>query len=199
MTQRILGIDPGLGTTGDGVVEITTAGPRVVEAGVVRSSSNRGTAEFASRLQVLYDGICEVLVQWKPSAMAIEQVYSHYDHPRTAILMAHARGCYLLASAQHNVPLFSYAATQIKKAVTGHGQASKEQMQYCIQRELHLAKPPEPHDVADALGIALCHYFASGHAVLGSRNATFVGVNRKAFELASTNDDDKIDREDIGS
>jgi crossover junction endodeoxyribonuclease RuvC len=183
-TFRVLGIDPGLQTTGYGVLEATDRGPRVVEAGVIRSAAGRDPADMAQRVKALYDGLCEVLEQWKPSAMAVEQLYAHYDHPRTAILMAHARGAYFLAGAQRNIPVISYASTKVKKLVTGSGRASKEQMQHAIARELGLAGPPEPHDVADALAIALCHYFASGrgNSVMGgARSATFTGVNLKAL------------------
>jgi len=179
--RRILGLDPGLQVTGYGVLEITPAGPRVAEAGVVRSAEGRELAEMAERLKALYDGVVEVIDQWQPAAVCVEQLYAHYDHPRTAILMAHARGCFFLAGAQRGVPMFSYAATQVKKLVTGHGRASKEQMQHCILRELNLNKLPEPHDVSDALGIALCHYFAGSHMVQGTRSATFTGVNMAAL------------------
>jgi crossover junction endodeoxyribonuclease RuvC len=116
--------------------------------------------------------------------MAVEQLYAHYDHPRTAILMAHARGAYFLAGAQRDIPVVSYASTKVKKLVTGSGRAGKEQMQHAIARELGLHKPPEPHDVADALAIALCHYFATGGnsgVMGGSRSATFTAVNMKAL------------------
>ncbi len=180
--RRILGLDPGLQTTGYGVLEITDRGARVAEAGVIRSAEGRDPADMAQRVKALYDGLVEVLDQWKPAALAVEQLYAHYEHPRTAILMAHARGVYFLAGAQRGVPVFSYAATKVKKVVTGSGRASKEQMQHAIARELGLAGPPEPHDVADALGIALCHYFASGSGIMGgARKATFTGVNLKAL------------------
>ena len=181
LPRRILGLDPGLQTTGYGVLEVSDRGPRVAEAGVIRSVEGREPADMAPRVKALYDGLCEVLDQWKPAAMAVEQLYAHYDHPRTSILMAHARGVYFLAGAQRNIPVFSYAATKVKKLVTGSGRASKEQMQHAVARELGLAGPPEPHDVADALGIALCHYFASGGVVGSARGATFTGVNMKAL------------------
>ena len=180
--RRILGIDPGLQTTGYGVIEITPDGPRVLEAGVVRSSETSRKPDMAERVKALYDGIAEVLEQWAPQSMAIEQLYAHYEHPRTAILMGHARGVFLLAGAQRGIPVLSYAATQVKKLITGHGRASKEQMQYTIMRELDLNAVPDPPDVADALAIALCHYYASQSIVNGARGATFQGVNRALFE-----------------
>jgi crossover junction endodeoxyribonuclease RuvC len=195
--RRILGLDPGLQTTGYGVLEISSQGPRVAEAGVIRSAEGRDPADMAKRLKALYDGLCEVLDQWQPAALAVEQLYAHYEHPRTAILMAHARGVYFLAGAQRNIQVLSYASTKVKKVVTGSGRASKEQMQYAIARELGLAKLPEPHDVADALAIALCHYFASsgaGGLMGGARSATFTGVNLRA--LLGTDPDDLTEDDD---
>ena len=178
--SHILGLDPGLDTTGYGVLEATDTGPVVAEAGVLRSRSDGAAIEdMADRLKVLYDGLIEILDQWKPVAIAIEQLYSHVEHPRTAILMAHARGCYLLAGAQRGIPVFSYAATQVKKTLTGSGRASKEQMQHSVQHEFQLASLPEPPDVADALAVAFCHVVATGHARRGSRGASYTGVNLK--------------------
>lgn len=190
--RRVLGLDPGLQTAGYGVLEVTDRGPRVVDAGVIRSTDGRDPADMAVRVRALYDGLCEVLDEWKPAAMAVEQLYAHYEHPRTAILMAHARGVFLLAGAQQNIPVISYASTKVKKLVTGSGHASKEQMQHAIARELGLAGPPEPHDVADALAIALCHHFATANTGImgGARGATFTGVNLKALLGAEPDPDD---------
>jgi len=201
--RRVLGLDPGLQTAGYGVLEVTDRGPRVVDAGVIRSAEGRDPADMARRLKSLYDGLCEVLTEWRPYAMAVEQLYAHYEHPRTAILMAHARGVFLLAGAQHNIPVISYASTKVKKLVTGSGRASKEQMQHAVAKELGLSRPPEPHDVADALGIALCHYFATaGTGIMGgSRSATFTGVNMKALlgETEPDPDDLTEDEDDTGA
>ena len=156
---RILGLDPGLQIAGYGVLEVAQTGPIVCEAGVIKGTdSGRSKADMARRLTNLYTGIVEVMEQYRPAAMAVEQLYAHYQHPRTAILMAHARGVILLAAALRGVPVVSYAATAVKKTVTGSGRASKEQVQHVIQRELGLARLPEPPDVADALAVALCHY-----------------------------------------
>jgi crossover junction endodeoxyribonuclease RuvC len=180
--MRIIGLDPGLQVTGYAVIEAAASGPKVRDAGVIRAAAKSAATDMARRIQALYDGLCEVLDEWKPAAMAVEQLYAHYDHPRTAILMGHARGAFLLAGAQRGIPVVSYAATKVKKLVTGSGRASKEQMQRAIARELGLEKLPEPHDVADALAIALCHYFAGGNGISrGSRSVTFTGVNRKAL------------------
>src|SRR5438876_8064306 len=115
---------------------------------------------MAHRLRDLYNGIVEVVEQFLPQVVVVEQLYAHYEHPRTAILMAHARGVIFLAAARQGIPVVSYNASRIKKTITGHGRASKEQVQYTMLRELRLAQLPEPPDVADALAAALCHYYA---------------------------------------
>ena len=155
-TGRVVGIDPGLGVTGYAVIEPSARGPYVVEAGVIRPRSRDGS--LASRLDLLHQGVAEVLEAFPPEGLALEQVHSHVKHPRTAILMAHARGVIMLAAAQRSVPVFGYAASRIKKTLTGSGKAPKEQMQHAIQTELGLDCLPEPHDVADACAVALCHF-----------------------------------------
>lgn len=149
----ILGVDPGLNTTGYGVIDQTLGRVRLLEAGIVQSRSK----ELALKVKEIYDGICEVVESFSPDALALEQLYTHYDRPTTAILMGHARGCICLAAARSDIKVFSYAATRVKKSVTGSGRATKEQIQRAIMLEFGLDAPPEPPDVADALAIALCH------------------------------------------
>lgn len=151
---RILGVDPGLNITGYAILEGTDRGPIVREAGIIRGIAHRDLAE---RLAVLHRGISEVIGAYQPQTMALEQLYSHYQRPRTAILMGHARGVICLAASQAGMPVENYPATRVKKLLTGNGRASKGQMQLAVQRELGLSQLPEPHDVADALAIALCH------------------------------------------
>jgi crossover junction endodeoxyribonuclease RuvC len=180
----IVGIDPGLQTTGYGVLETSSGKIQFLEAGVLRTDSTKNP-NLATRIQTLFVGLCELLDEWKPTVLAIEQLYSHYEHPRTAILMAHARGAFLLAAAQREIDVVDYSATRIKKLITGSGRASKEQVQFAVTRELNLDKVPEPHDAADALAIALAHAY-SGTAIHGKANARYTGVNR-AMLLADEN------------
>jgi crossover junction endodeoxyribonuclease RuvC len=154
--MRILGIDPGLNTTGYAVVEVIDGRPKLVEAGVVRS---KGRGTLALRLANIHEGVAEIIDSLKPDAVALEELYSHYDRPQTAILMGHARGVICLAAAQAHIPVESFASTQVKKTLTGNGRAPKSQMQRAIQRELNLRTLPEPPDVADALALALCHVY----------------------------------------
>lgn len=157
---RILGLDPGLHTTGYAIIEAGPQSPKVCEAGIIRSTSSRHKPDLAARILSLYNGIVEVVDQFQPHALAVEQLYAHYQHPRTAILMAHARGVIFLAAGQRDIPVASYNATRIKKMITGNGRAPKDQVQRAIQRELGLRRLPEPADVADALATALCHYYS---------------------------------------
>lgn len=162
---RVVGIDPGLVVTGYAVIDPSPASsgkvglagppPLVVEAGVIRA---RREASMGRRLETIYRGILEILDAFPPDAMALEQVHSRVKHPRTAILMAHARGVIVLAAARRGVPVIGYAASRIKKTLTGHGRAPKEQMQHAIRTTLGLDCLPEPHDVADACAVALCHF-----------------------------------------
>jgi crossover junction endodeoxyribonuclease RuvC len=153
---RILGVDPGLNITGYAVLEGATRDPKVVEAGVVRGKTK---SSLAARLAEIHDGLADVIASLRPTAMALEQLYSHYAHPRTSILMGHARGVICLAAAKAEIEVINYSATQIKKVLTGNGRAPKTQMQAAVRRELRLTKTPEPADVADALAIALCHFY----------------------------------------
>jgi len=157
---RILGVDPGLNITGYGVLEVAGRSLRVVEAGVIRGRSR----SLENRLREIHIGVAEVLDAFRPQGMAIEQLYSHYERPRTAILMGHARGVICLAATLVETPIHHYAATQIKKVLTGNGRAPKPQMQQAVRRELGLANVPEPPDVADAMAVAICHYYLGVNA-----------------------------------
>ena len=154
--MKILGIDPGLQRTGYGLLDVAAPGvpPRLVEAGVIRTQRDDALAD---RLVELYTGLAAVIDEFRPDAAAVEALYAHYKHPRTAILMGHARGIVFLAAAEAAVPVASYNATKVKKSLVGSGHASKSQMQRAIQAAFGLPQPPEPADVADALAVALCH------------------------------------------
>ena len=156
--MRILGIDPGLNTTGYGVLQTENRQLSVIEAGIIRGGSER---DLAPRLQRLFEGVSDLVLALKPDVAAIEEIYSHYDRPRTAILMGHARGVLLLAIGRAGIPIQSYSATQIKRILTGSGRAPKSQVQLAVARQLNLAETPEPPDVADALATAICHHFLS--------------------------------------
>lgn len=157
---RVLGIDPGLGTTGYAVMDgVTGSGAslgRLVEAGVLRPRAEKRDDDDL-RLAELHRGILEIIDEYAPQYLAVERIHAHARHPRTAILMAHARGVILLAAQLRQVTVRGYAPTRIKKLLTGSGRAPKEQMQIAVRLQLGLEADPEPHDMADACAVALCH------------------------------------------
>ena len=151
--MKILGIDPGLRVCGYAVVESKLNGEKLLEAGIFKSDSSK---ELAERLHQIATDTEQIIERFSPDVVAIEELYSHYKHPKTAILMGHARGVILQKAAAADAKVKSFAATRIKKSLTGNGRARKAQMQLGVQTALGLAELPEPHDVADAIAIALC-------------------------------------------
>ena len=159
--ERVVGIDPGLNVTGYAVLDPSPHGPFVIEAGVIRPRPRAKAGTLAGRLLWIHRGIGDLLDAFPAGSVALERLHSHVRYPRTAILLAHARGAIVLAAAQHQTPVFGYAATRIKKTLTGNGRAPKDQIQRAIMTELGLDQLPEPHDVADACAVALCHFHIS--------------------------------------
>ena len=150
-----MGIDPGLNCTGYGVVDRLDEGRcALVEGGTVRTSAS---AELATRLNLLYEGITEALAELQPELVVVESLYSAYRHPRTVILMGHARGVIYLAAQRFGLPIEAYPASEVKRALTGAGRAGKRQVAEMVCRMLQLSEIPQPHDVTDALALALCH------------------------------------------
>jgi crossover junction endodeoxyribonuclease RuvC len=151
--MKILGIDPGLQVCGYACVDASSPKVNLTEAGVLRTDGGRS---IEGRLNQIAEDIDSVLARFKPEVVAVEQLYSHYAHPRTAILMGHARGVILQRCAAVGIEVKSFGATRIKKSITGNGHASKEQMQKTIKTLLSLRELPRPADVADAIAAALC-------------------------------------------
>ncbi|MEM1098396.1 MAG: crossover junction endodeoxyribonuclease RuvC [Planctomycetota bacterium] len=153
---RVVGIDPGLRLTGYGVVDLYPGRlePDLVEGGVFRLDAKQ---PMEQRLVQLRDDLRALLEEHRPQRVAVEKLYAHYAHPRTAILMGHARGVILLCAAEKSLPVEHLPSTEVKKSLTGNGHASKRQMQLAVQSQCGLAEAPEPADVADAIAIALCH------------------------------------------
>lgn len=150
--MRILGIDPGLQVCGYACLEINDK-EKLIEAGVCRTSSQ---LPLEAKLNQIAEDTQSLLKKFSPDIVAVEELYSHYAHPKTAILMGHARGVILQSCAEAEIELRSFSATRIKKSITGNGRASKQQMQRAIQGLLSLPDLPEPDDVADAIAVALC-------------------------------------------
>ena len=152
--MRILGIDPGLSITGYGLIEDTGTKIKLIEAGVIRTSSDKAISD---RLFKIYDGLSEVIEEFRPEILVLEKVYSHYRHPVTSILMGHARGVVCLLCGKYNLQLINYASTRLKKSIVGEGRASKRQVAGMVKTLLRLKKLPEPEDITDALALAISH------------------------------------------
>ena len=150
-----MGVDPGLRVTGYGVVDLRVGQlePRLVEGGTVQMKPRQS---LEKRLTTLHTDLAALIAELKPDRVVVEQLFSHYAHPRTAILMGHARGVILLAAAQAGLEVTALRPTEVKKSLTGNGHASKRQVQLAVASQCGLAEPPEPNDVADAIAIALC-------------------------------------------
>jgi len=158
---RILGVDPGLIRTGYGVIEVTGGcNMKLIEAGVIRTTSGE---RIAKRLTDIFQNLTDVIQEHRPEVLVLEKIYSHYKHPATAILMGHARGVVCLVSGLNNIQLVNYAASRIKKAVTGNGRATKTQVQQTVKAMLGLKKAPDPVDISDALAIAMSFVYIEGN------------------------------------
>lgn len=157
----VLGIDPGYAIVGYGVVEMKNNRYRTLEHGAVTTKA--GT-DFNRRLEIIYDGIAQVLAQYHPDAVSVEKLYFS-NNKTTGIGVAEARGVILLAAQKARVPVFEYTPVQVKLAVTGYGKALKPQVMEMTRRLLCLCEVPKPDDTADALAIAICHCHASGTAL----------------------------------
>lgn len=160
---RILGIDPGLVGTGYALIESRRGRAGVLDAGVIETS---GDLALDARLQTIYDGTLGLLDRWAPAALILEDLYAEYRFPRTALLMAHARGVICLAARQRGVALMALAPAEVKRAVAANGRAPKEHVQHAVMRRLGLVAPPRPSHVADALALALTGLSRLGRAVV---------------------------------
>ena len=159
----ILGLDPGLGTMGWGVIEKDARGNCVpVDYGVVKTPKEEN---LAVRLRMLEEGVNRIFDRFKPEEAAIEELFFS-KNITTGIAVAHARGVMLLTAKKRCGRIFEYTPNQIKQALTGYGKADKVQMQRVVASHLRLNNIPRPDDAADALGVALCHAFTSRFANL---------------------------------
>ncbi len=153
-TELILGIDPGTAITGYGVVAKEDGGAvSLVECGVVRTSSGEA---LAVRIREIYDAVTALITRHTPSVVVVEDVFLG-KNVQSALKLGHARGAILLAAALGEIPIAEYTPREIKKAVVGNGNASKDQVGFMVQQQLRLKAPPSPADAADGVAAALCH------------------------------------------
>jgi crossover junction endodeoxyribonuclease RuvC len=154
--MRIIGIDPGIGRTGWGVVSIQRSAFSVQQFGCIETEKD---VSIEKRLQTLYERIVSIIEVEKPETLAIEELFFN-TNAKTAMVVGQARGVVLLAAANHQLPIAVYTPLQVKIAVTGYGRAEKMQVGQMVKTLLHLDAIPKPDDTADALAIALTHAFS---------------------------------------
>ena len=151
--MRILGIDPGYGITGFGLIDAQRSQLRLLNCGAITTPPN---TDFSWRLEVIYNDMVELLRVAQPDAVAIEELFFG-QNVTTGINVAQSRGVILLAIRQAGIPYFEYKPMQVKQSVVGYGNATKHQVQDMTRRILRLERLPKPDDAADAIAIALCH------------------------------------------
>ncbi|CEK10963.1 crossover junction endodeoxyribonuclease RuvC [Legionella hackeliae] len=147
----ILGIDPGSRVTGYGVIKEEGRNIRYIDSGCIRTSDG----ELSQRLLQIFDGICQLMDDYNPDEVAIEQVFMH-QNPSSALKLGHARGVAMVAAASHRKRISEYSPREIKQSVVGYGAAQKEQVKHMVVKLLMLNSAPQS-DAADALAIAICH------------------------------------------
>jgi crossover junction endodeoxyribonuclease RuvC len=147
----ILGIDPGSRITGYGIIEASENALRYIDSGCIRTSGEA----LSERLLQIFNGLCDLLDQYQPNEVAIEQVFMH-ENPNSALKLGHARGVAMVACASHRLPVSEYAARSVKQSVVGYGGAQKVQVKQMVVLLLNLNRAPQT-DAADALAIAICH------------------------------------------
>ena len=152
--ELILGIDPGTAVTGYGVVAKEGGGAvSLVECGVVRTSSREA---LPVRIREIYEAVAALIARHAPSVVVVEDVFQG-KNVQSALKLGHARGAILLAAALDEIPIAEYSPREIKKAVVGNGNATKDQVGFMVQQQLRLKAPPSPSDAADGVAAALCH------------------------------------------
>ncbi len=149
----ILGIDPGLATTGYGLIRKKNSDYHFVLYNCVKTTAGE---DLSTRLLTIYNAIVQVIDQYSPDVLAVEELFFN-TNVKTALIVGQARGTILLAAAQANIAVFSYTPLQVKQSVVGYGRAEKRQVQQMVKLMLNLPTIPKPDDAADALAVALCH------------------------------------------
>ncbi len=160
--RRVLGIDPGTAVTGYGVVDYDGRTPVLLECGVIRTNAKD---PLPSRLLNIHAGITELIVRHQPDSVAVEDVF-YAKNVRTTIVLGHARGVILLAAQQAALTIHEFPPAEIKKAITGTGAATKQQVQFMVTKLLRLKTAPQPADAADGVAAALCACMAPAFATV---------------------------------
>ena len=151
--MNILGIDPGLGNTGYGIISDNAQIIDLVDYGVIKTSPKDS---LSKRLKIIFDYISELIIKYKPSIFSIEEIF-YSNNVKSSLLLGHARGVAIAAAATNNIIVYEYSAKKIKQSLTGNGNAHKEQVKFMVKNLLKLQEAPKSNDASDALAIAICY------------------------------------------
>jgi len=152
---NILGIDPGLGTTGFGLISSIGNSMKLIEYGTIKTSTKDS---LPIRLKIIFEGINKIILEYKPSVFSIEQIF-YSNNVKSSLLLGHARGTAIAAAATQDIIIYEYSAKKVKQSVTGNGNAHKDQVKFMVKNLLKLKEAPKSHDASDALAIAICYLF----------------------------------------
>ena len=151
--MNILGIDPGLGNTGYGIISDNAQIIDLVDYGVIKTSPKDS---LSKRLKIIFDYISELIIKYKPSIFSIEEIF-YSNNVKSSLLLGHARGVAIAAAATNDIIVYEYSAKKIKQSLTGNGNAHKEQVKFMVKNLLKLQEAPKSNDASDALAIAICY------------------------------------------
>ena len=151
--MNILGIDPGLGTTGYGIISNINNEMELVDFGTIKTSPKDS---LSKRLKIIFDNISELIIKYKPSIFSIEEIF-YSNNVKSSLLLGHARGVAIAAAATNDIIVYEYSAKKIKQSLTGNGNAHKEQVKFMVKNLLKLQEAPKSNDASDALAIAICY------------------------------------------
>ena len=153
--MNVLGIDPGLGTTGFGLISSIGNSMKLIEYGTIKTSTKDS---LPLRLKIIFEGINKIILEHKPSVFSIEQIF-YSNNVKSSLLLGHARGTAIAAAAIKDIIVYEYSAKKVKQSVTGNGNAHKDQVKFMVKNLLKLKEAPKSHDASDALAIAICYLF----------------------------------------
>ena len=155
--MKVLGIDPGLGTTGFGLISSTNDKFNLIDFGIIKTSPKDS---LSNRLKIIFENISALIDEYNPTVFSIEEIF-YSNNVKSSLLLGHARGAAITAAATKNILIYEYSAKKVKQSLTGNGNAHKDQVKFMVKNLLKLKTPPKSNDSSDALAIALCYTLQS--------------------------------------
>jgi len=155
--MKVLGIDPGLGTTGFGLISSTNDKFNLIDFGTIKTSTKDS---LSNRLKIIFENISTLIDEYNPTVFSIEEIF-YSNNVKSSLLLGHARGAAITAAATKNILIYEYSAKKVKQSLTGNGNAHKDQVKFMVKNLLKLKTPPKSNDSSDALAIALCYTLQS--------------------------------------